>query len=102
MKKLFPSNRYSKARGNSLKTVKLIEEDTELLASFGLMLDSVDPGIHGHLVSFIETDELGRTHYPSWSTVNLDATSWWWIRDLLLELKQYREQQCPATNGNEE
>lgn len=102
MNKLFPSNRYQGARGNSEKLLELIEEDSELLQSFGVVIDSVDPGVSAHLEQFVETNESGSMYYPNWAIIRMEATTWWWLRELLLELKTFREQACPATNGNEE
>ena len=101
-KSLFPQNRYYKARHNKSKLIKLIEEDKELLSKFGFIIDSVDPGITGHLKEFIETNEREQIFHPNFSIINLNSTGWWWLRPLLVELLNYREQQCLATNGNKE
>ena len=51
---------------------------------------------------YIETDENERLHYPNFSVINLESTTWWWLRPLLIELTNYKEQQCLATNGKKE
>ena len=102
MKNLFPSNRYHKARGKVKELSEMISEDSELLQTFNVVVDSVDPGLTGHLSQFVEKNEDGKLHQPSWSNITLDSTTWWWLRELLIELKAYREKSCLATNGSEE
>jgi hypothetical protein len=102
MKRLFPKNRYQNARGNSKKLAELIKEDSELLKAFGVVVDGVDPGVVAHLQQFVETDEHGSTYHPEWGRIILETTTWWWLREILLELKTLREKPCPVTNGNEE
>ena len=101
-KSLFPQNRYYRARYNKSTLIELIQEDKELLNKFGFIIDSVDPGITGHLEEFIETNEKEELFYPNFSIINLNSTAWWWLRPLLVELLNYREQKCLATNGNQE
>jgi hypothetical protein len=102
IKHLFPQNRYYRVRNNRTKLAELIKEDKELLSKFGFVIDSIDPGISGHLEEFIETNEREQLFCPNFSMINLNSTAWWWLRPLLVELLKYREQQCLATNGNKE
>ena len=101
-KSIFPHNRYYKFRRKKEEFAKLVKEDKELLSKFGLVISSLDPGVSAHIEEFIESNENEKLFYPDFSTVNLDATTWWWLRPLLIELLKHREQQCLATNGNKE
>ena len=100
-KELYPKSRYSNLKKKE-QLISIIEEDKSLLSSFGVILDSVDPGIAGHLSQFIEETEEGVGHYPQWSQVSLDSTTWWWLRNLLIELQEYRTKTCQDMTGKRE
>lgn len=79
-------NRYrvALAKGRN-EYEKAIQDDSDLLKAFGMMMTSTDGGVH-----FIKEKAKGGRINP-WDLMSVNFQMWDWLRPLLLELKDRRE-----------
>ena len=79
-------NRYASALARGRREYeKLVQEDTELLKTFGLRLLSVEGG---GIRAAIESELRGNKINP-WNVVEVNPKAWNWVRPLLVRLSQH-------------
>lgn len=61
---------------------RAVDEDTELLAHFGLRLLSVQSGVRAAV-----EEELKGERIDPWNVLEINTKTWAWLRPLLIELK---------------
>lgn len=80
------SQRYHVARAmGEQEFARVYEEDSDLLAEFGLQLLSVENGVRAAVIA-----ELRKGKINPWNVVTIEMKSWDLIRPLLLELRSRR------------
>lgn len=81
-------NRYRVALGKGrAEYEKAIDEDIDLLESFGLKLLSVEGELRA-----VSSKKEGKRINP-WDVMKVDMEVWNWLRPLLLELHERREEE---------
>jgi hypothetical protein len=82
------SNRYRIALSQGRESFQQVyNEDAELLQGFGLRLMSVSGGVR----AAVEKEVRGAQVNP-WNVIAMDDKTWGWLRPLLVELEERREE----------
>ena len=85
--------RYKLARAMGKQAFEeALQEDTILLSSFGLQLLSVDSGVRAALEKEVKNERVN-----PWNVLGIDSKTWGWLRPLLKELSQHRQEAAPQT-----
>jgi hypothetical protein len=88
------ADRYKLAMGRGKKEFEqAVEEDKQLLGSFGLGLLSVRNGLRVVLKKSVRGDRIN-----PWDVIEVNARLWGWLRPLLLELYTLRQAARKPTN----
>jgi len=78
--------RYKKARARGKESLrKAVEEDQELLGTFGMGLLSVDNGLRVVLKKSLRDERIN-----PWDVIEVNSKLWGWLRPLLVELVEHR------------
>ena len=86
-------DRYRMARAQG-KYQQVVQEDSDLLEGFGLGLLSVNSGLR---VVVKKSLREGRVH--PWDVIPVHPKLWRWLRPLLVELAEFRQQQAATASS---
>ena len=90
------ADRYRMAQAKGKRHFQAaVEEDTRLLASFGLGLLSVSNGLR-----VVRKKSLRGDRVNPWDVIEVNARFWRWLRPLLIELHDLRAAKVNGVNGH--
>lgn len=90
------ADRYRMAQAKGKRHFQaVVEEDTRLLASFGLGLLSVNNGLRVVVKKSLRGDRVN-----PWDVIEVNARFWRWLRPLLVELSELRAARVNGVNGH--